>query len=53
MIVIKSQFLSGINPSDDIYNLLTKYLLKMNIKHNKIVDVLIFYKTEIKEVHNG
>ena len=51
MTIIKSQFLSELNPNDDIYNLLNKYLSKMNI--NNIVDVLIFYKTEIKEAQNG
>ena len=57
MQVVQSKFLSEIKPSDDIFIILNKYLSKMNIKSNCIVDVLVFYKTNIdtknKEGHNG
>jgi len=58
MMIIQSKFLNEIISTDDkntdIYNKLSKYL---NIKSNCIVDVLVFYKTNIdtknKEGHNG
>ena len=61
MTVIQSKFLSEITPSDktkeDILNKLNDYLLKINIKSNCIVDVLVFYKINIdtknKEGYNG
>jgi len=61
MTVIQSKFLSEITPSDktieDILNKLNAYLLKINIKSNCIVDVLVFYKINIdtknKEGYNG
>ena len=58
MIVVQSKFLNEIAPSgdEDICKALNKYLSKINIKSNYIVDVLVFYKVDIdtknKEGHN-
>ena len=50
MMIIQSKFLNEIISTDDkntdIYNKLSKYL---NIKSNCIVDVLVFYKVDVKE----